>query len=183
MVREIKQTKRSIHQIDLAFDNLINAISHNVEQTYIVQWNKSELLIDIFNNNYLKFLLQSIDDCQLIEARIFNPVQEICIFQRMKQWNIINIQDNDDEKGEQTEYFDAKQIISGKNILPEEKGRITLLQMGMRNTIGTDLANKFKLSPVTELRTPFFLQTRNYIAPNKIGQYGIVLTRMVEIKI
>lgn len=181
MVREIKQTKRSIHQINLAADILRNAISHNVEQTYIVQWNKSDLIIDIFIDNYLEVLLQSIHDCQLIEARIFNPVQEIRIFQRMNQWIVKHIQDNDNENGTPTEYFDAKKIISGKNVLTEENGKISLLQMGMKTPLGKNIAENFHLTPSTELRTPLILLTRNYIEPNEIGQYAIKLTRMVEI--
>lgn len=179
-MRKLEQTKNSISDIKLDVYSIKNAISHNVEQTYIVQWNKSDLIIDIFHTNYLENLIHSINECQLIEARIFNFTQEIRIFQRMNQWIVKHIQDNNDEKGTSTEYFDAKQIISGKNILAEENGKIPLLQMGMKTPIGKSLADKFNLN--TGLKTPLILLTRNYIEPNEIGQYGIKLTRMVEIK-
>jgi|GEM_PF-3963417 len=180
-MRNLQQTIKSINNINLELDSIKDAISHNVEQTYIVQWNKSELIIDIFDMKYLHNLLRSIKDCQLIEARIFNPIQEIRIFQRMNRWIVNHIQDND-EKGKPTEYFDAEQIISGKNVLPKTNGKISLLQMGMKTPIGETLAEKFNLKPNTELKTPLVLLTRNYIEPNEIGQYGIKLTRMVEIK-
>lgn len=182
-MRNIQQTRKFIdNNINLNLESIKNAISHNVEQTYIVQWNKSELIIDIFDMKYLQNLLRSIEDCQLLEARIFNPIQEIRIFQRMNRWIVHHIRDND-EKGTPTEYFDAKQIISGKKILAEENGKFSLLQMGMKTPIGETLAKKFNLKPNPELKTPLVLLTRNYIEPNEIGQYGIKLTRMVEIKI
>ncbi len=179
MATQIKQIKKSIRQKEFNPNAIKESISHNVDGTFIVQWNKSNLLLDIYKENYIEHLSEAINTNQLIEARIFNPVQEIRIFQRMKQWIVTEILE---QEGESTEYFDSEQIVSGKRALSEENGVIPLLQMGMKTPIGKSLAQRLGIHPNTDLKTPIILVTRNYITPNEIGQYGITLTRMVEIK-
>ncbi len=53
--------------------------------------------------------------------------------------------------------------------------------MGQKTPIQKKLGEKLALNHKNSLDKPLKLVTRNYIAPNEIRQYGINLTRMVEI--
>jgi len=116
-MRNIKQI--ATNTIFVKWDkNYLSSHFSNASDYFIIIWNKSNLIIDLFNKEYIDSIENSINDNQLIEARIFNQNEEIKIFNRMNQWYISIINDSE---GEQKEYFDAEQIISGKNILQENE--------------------------------------------------------------
>lgn len=176
-MREIKQIPTNVIPKKWDKNNLVSHFSVNSEH-FILIWNKSNLIIDIFSKKYIDFIEKSIIDSQLVEARIFNQNEEIKIFNRMNQWHILIVKDNE---GEQKEYFDAEQIISGKEII-NQSDIFYLVQMGQKTPVQKTLGEKLALNQNNKLDKPLRLITRNYIAPNEIGQYSITLTRMIELK-
>jgi CRISPR-associated protein (TIGR03984 family) len=175
-MRCIKQISTNVILEKWDKNNLVSHFSDNSDY-FIIIWNKSSLIIDIFDNKYIDYIENSINDNQLIESRIFSQLEEIKIFNRMNQWNILIVKDNE---GEQKEYFDAEQIISGKEII-NQSDIFYLVQMGQKTPAQKTLGEKLELNQNHKLDKPLRLVTRNYIAPNEIGQYGITLTRMVKI--
>lgn len=176
-MREIKQinTNTILEKWD---KNYLSSHFSNASDYFIICWNKSNLILDSFKNEYIDNIEKSINDNQLIEARIFNQIEEIKIFKRMNQWYLSTINDNE---GKQMEYFDAEQIISGKEITTQND-TFNLVQMGQKTPIQKKLGEKLALNRKNTLDKPLKLVTRNYIASNEIGQYGITLTRMVNIE-
>ena len=175
-MRDIKQISTNVIIEKWGKNNLVSHFSDNSDY-FIIVWNKSNLIIDIFDNKYIDYIENSINDNQLIEARIFDQFKEIKVFNRTNKWHISVIEDN---HGEQNEYFDAEQIISGKEIFHQNE-TFYLVQMGQKTPIQKKLGEKLALNHKNSLDKPLKLVTRNYIAPNESRQYGINLTRMVEI--
>lgn len=175
-MRDIKTITTSI-TLDKWEKNKLVTHFRNSSEHFIIIWNKSNLLIDLFDEKYIDIIENSINDNQLIEGRIFSQLEEIKIFNRMNQWHILIVKDNE---GEQKEYFDAEQIISGKEII-NQSDIFYLVQMGQKTPVQKTLGEKLALNQNNKLDKPLRLITRNYIAPNEIGQYGITLTRMVKI--
>ena len=176
-MRDIKTITTSI-TLDKWEKNKLVTHFKNSSEHFIIIWNKSNLLIDLFDEKYIDIIENSINDNQLIEGRIFSQLEEIKIFNRMNQWHILIVKDNE---GEQKEYFDAEQIISGKEII-NQSDIFYLVQMGQKTPAQKTLGEKLALNQNHKLDKPLRLVTRNYIAPNEIGQYSITLTRMIELK-
>lgn len=175
-MRHIKHISTNIILEKWDKNKFVSHISDNSDY-FIIIWNKSNLIIDIFDHKYIDYIENSINDNQLIEARIFDQNEEIKIFNRINQWHLSTINDSE---GEQMEYFDVEQIISGKEITTQND-TFYLVQMGQKTPFQKTLSEKLELNHKNTLDKPLKLVTRNYIAPNEIGQYGITLTRMVEI--
>ena len=175
-MRKIKQIETNTILEKWDKNNLSSHFS-NILDYFIIIWNKSNLIVDSFKDEYIDNIEKFISDNQLMEARIFNQNEEIKIFNRMNQWHISIVKDNE---GEQKEYFDAEQIISGKEII-KQNDIFHLVQMGQKTPVQKTLGEKLALNQNHRLDKPLRLITRNYLAPNEIGQYGITLTRMVKI--
>lgn len=176
-MRKIKQIKTNTI-LEKWDKNYLSSHFSNTSDYFIIIWNKSNLIVDSFKDEYIDNIEKSISDNQLVEARIFNQNEEIKIFNRMNQWHILIVKDNE---GEQKEYFDAEQIISGKEII-NQSDIFYLVQMGQKTPVQKTLGEKLALNQNNKLDKPLRLITRNYIAPNEIGQYSITLTRMIELK-
>jgi CRISPR-associated protein (TIGR03984 family) len=169
--REIKSIKSNIKVLPFNSEQL-NTYLSEMNDSFVFIRNKSNFILDIYNDSYVNNIQIHIQENQLIESRVFNDQKEIKVFKRMNNWYICITTDHQGNENA-TEYFDAEQIILGREFSNKDENLIHLKQMGQFITIGKNLLN--------ELNKPLKLLTRNYIAPNEIGQYRISHTRMIKI--
>jgi CRISPR-associated protein (TIGR03984 family) len=178
--REIKSTKTNIKVLPFNSEQL-NTYLSEMNDSFVFIRNKSNFILDIYNHSYANNIQKHIQENQLIKSRVFNNQKEIKIFKKMNNWYICITADQQGNENA-TEYFDAEQIILGKDISNKDENLIHLKQMGQFITIGKNLLNHIPLNEnKNALNNPLKLVTRNYIAPNEIGQYGISHTRMIKI--
>jgi len=178
--REIESIKSNIEVLPFNSEQL-NTYLSKMNDSFVFIRNKSNFILDIYNHSYANNIQKHIQENQLLESRVFNDQKEIKVFKRMNNWYICITTDQQGNENA-TEYFDAEQIILGKDFFNKYENLIHLKQMGQFITIGKNLLNYISLNVNGDvLEKPLKLLTRNYIAPNEIGQYGISHTRMIKI--
>ncbi|MGC8650939.1 MAG: type III-D CRISPR-associated protein Csx19 [Hydrogenobaculum sp.] len=146
------------------------------EGCLLIGWYEDRIIFDRFDNQKDIYFSQ-----KLINLRIFNQEKEAFIYRHTNGFSLRLLEDKEDEKSSDTEYFDAEQVLFGTNAEEKEEFIRVFEDRGFYIDIP-----KYVLQDAIKLKDEkhyLVLKTRNYIGYLPSFQASVEDVRFVDISV